>query len=188
MRKKSLVEGSWSPVGKELTRLLDSVRKWELQVLSQELLNVWSLDIRSLLELSNLQDVDRSESGSVSGSHVLVQSLNGVDSGDVSYLLVHVVRTGSGVVSDPDTEVLDLGWTSLGDLVDGDDLTGGLLDLVQLLQEVPVTGLGDDRVWCKDSHSEQLWFRNGLGWQTTANDLIFLEMSHCVKREKREKK
>lgn len=155
--------------------------QWELQVLGQELLDVLSLDISGLLDLSNLQDVDGSESGSVSSSHVLVQGLNSSDSRDISDLLVHVVGAGSGVVSDPDTKVLDLGWVSLVDLVDRDDFTGSLLDLVQFLQKVPVTGLGDDLVCGEDSHSEQLWFRNGLSWQTTANDLVFSHVYHCIK-------
>lgn len=153
--------------------------QWELQVLGQELLDVWSLDVGGLLDLGDLQDVDGSKSSSVSSSHVLVQRLDSTDSGNVSDLLVHVVSTGSGVVSDPHAEVLDGGWVSLADAVDGDDFTRSLLDLVQSLQEVPVTGLGDDHVWSKDSHSEQLWFRNGFGGQTTADNLVFIQTSHC---------
>lgn len=147
--------------------------QWESQVLGQKLSDVLSLDISGLFNLSNLQDVDGSKSSSVSSGHVLVQSLDGSDSADVSDFLVHVVGTGSGVVSDPDAEVLDLGWVSFVDLVDGDNFTGSSLDLVQFLQEVPVTGLGNDLVWSKDSHSEQLWFWNGFSGQTTADNLVF---------------
>ena len=43
----------------------------------------------------------------------------------------------SGVVSQPDPEVLDLEGVLLLDLLDGDDLSGGLLELTQLTQEVP---------------------------------------------------
>ena len=50
---------------------------------------------------------------------------------------VHVVGSGSGVVSDPDTEVLDDKRVLLLDLLDRDDLSGGLLELTQLTQEVP---------------------------------------------------
>ena len=45
--------------------------------------------------------------------------------------------SGSGVVSDPDTEVLDDKRVLLLDLLDRDDLSGGLLELTQLTQEVP---------------------------------------------------
>ena len=173
-----LVESGWSLVSKSLGGLLDSVWQWELQVLGQELLDVLSLDVGGLLDLGNLQDVDRSKSSSVSGGHVLVQRLDGTNSGNVSDLLVHVVGTRSGVVSNPDAEVLDGSWVSLVDGVDRHDFTGSLLDLVQSLQEVPVTGLGDDNVWSEDSHSEQLWFRNGFGGQTTADNLVFIQTSH----------
>lgn len=147
--------------------------QWEFQVLGQELSDVLSLDISGLFNFSNLQDVDGSKSSSVSSGHVLVQSFNGSNSADVSNFLVHVVSTGSGVVSDPDTEVLNLGWVSFVDLVDRDNFTGSSLNLVQFLQEVPVTRLGNNLVWSKDSHSEQLWFWNGFSRQTTANNLIF---------------
>ena len=52
--------------------------------------------------------MDRPEAGTVAGSHVLVQSLDGIGAGHLAVLLVHVVGAGSGVVADPDTEVLDL--------------------------------------------------------------------------------
>lgn len=153
--------------------------QWEFQILGQELLDVLSLDVGGLFDLSDLQDVDGSKSSSVSSSHVLVKGFDSGDSANISDFLVHVVSTGSGVVSDPDAEVLDLGWVSLVDLVDGDDFTGSSLDLVQLLQEVPVTRLGNHLVWSKDSHSEQLWFRNRFSWQTTADNLVFSQVSHC---------
>lgn len=162
----------------QLVGLNHSVRQWELQVLGHELLDVLSLDILSLGQLNNLQDVDVSKSGSVSGSQVLVHGLDGTNSGNVSVLLVHVVNTRSGFVSDPDTEGLDLGWGGLRDEVDRNNLTRSLLGLVQLLQEVPVTRLGHHSVWGKDSHSEQLWLWNGLGRETTTNDLILVQSRH----------
>lgn len=173
-----LVESSWGVEQVQLLRLLDSVWQWEFQVLGQVLLDVLSLDIFSLGQLNDLQDVDVSKSGSVSGGQVLVHGLNSTNSGDVSVLLVHVVDTGSGLVSDPDTEGLHLGWGGLRDDVDGDDLTGSLLRLVQLLQEVPVTRLGNNGVRSENSHSEQLWLWNSLGWETTANNLILVQSRH----------
>lgn len=96
--------------------------------------------------------MDGPESGTVAGGHVLVESLNGVRSGQLSVLLVHVVSTRSGVVSDPDAEVLDTEGVLLSDLcgvstlhillkytfmsqdeaylVQADDLAIGLLDLL----------------------------------------------------------
>lgn len=49
------------------------------------------------------------------------------------------------------------------------------LDLPQLHQEVPESRLGNNGVWCKDSHPVQLRGGIGLSWQMAADDLIFLE-------------
>ena len=68
----SSVESGRSLVGEGLGGFLDSVWQWEFQVLGQKLLDVLSLDVSGLFNFSNLQDVDRSKSSSVSGSHVLV--------------------------------------------------------------------------------------------------------------------
>ena len=53
-------------------------------------------------------DVDRPEACTVAGSHVLVERLDSVGAGELTELLVHVVGSRAGVVSEPDTEVLDL--------------------------------------------------------------------------------
>lgn len=52
--------------------------------------------------------VDRPEAGTVAGSHVGVESLDGIGPRHLSVLLVHVVGARSRVVADPDAEVLDL--------------------------------------------------------------------------------
>lgn len=57
--------------------------------------------------------MDGTETGTVTGSHVLVESLNSVGAAHLTELLVHVVGTGARVVADPDTEVLDLEGTLL---------------------------------------------------------------------------
>ena len=60
--------------------------------------------------------VDRSEASTVAGGHVLVKGIDGLGAGHLAVLLVHVVGTGARVVTDPDTEVLDLGGSLLVDL------------------------------------------------------------------------
>ena len=60
--------------------------------------------------------MDRPETSTVAGSHVLVQSLDGLSAGHLTVLLVHVVGAGARVVTDPDTEVLDLLGALLEDL------------------------------------------------------------------------
>lgn len=70
--------------------------------------------------------------------------------------------------------------------VHADDLTGGLLDLLQATQEVPVTGLSNDRIGSEDSHAVEAGGRVELGGQVAANDLVLLEttwsnVSPCLK-------
>ena len=60
--------------------------------------------------------MNRPESGTVAGGHILVQSLDGVRSRQLTVLLVHVMRAGSRVVSDPEAEVLDFQRVLLLDL------------------------------------------------------------------------
>ena len=60
--------------------------------------------------------MDGPEAGTVAGSHVGVEGLNGVGAGGLTVLLVHVVSAGSRVVTDPDAEVLDTKRALLVDL------------------------------------------------------------------------
>ena len=45
--------------------------------------------------------------------------------------------SGSGIITEPDSEVLDLQRVLLPDLLDGDDLSSGLLELTELTEEIP---------------------------------------------------
>ena len=69
------------------------------------------------------------------GSHVPVALGDGSGDSEVPVLAVHVVGAGPGVVSQPDAEVLDLEWLPLPYLLQGHDLSGGLLELTELPQE-----------------------------------------------------
>jgi len=152
-----------------------AVGQRELELLGEELLDVRSPDVLRLLNLNNLEDVDRPEASAVAGGHVLVESDNGLTSGHLTVLLVHVVGTRARVVSDPDTEVLDLERVLLVDLVQAHDLTVGLLDLAELGQEVPETGLGNNIVRCEDAHAVELRARVRIGRQVASDDLVFLQ-------------
>lgn len=54
-----LVEGGWTLGGEDsgTGSLGDAVWEWELEVLGKELLDVWALDVLSLLELDDLEDL-----------------------------------------------------------------------------------------------------------------------------------
>ena len=60
--------------------------------------------------------VDRPETSTVAGSHVLVETLDGVGAGEVTELLVHLVGAGARVVANPDAKVLDFERLLLVDL------------------------------------------------------------------------
>lgn len=60
--------------------------------------------------------MDGPEASAVTGGHVGVEGLDGVRPGHLTVLPVHVVGAGAGVVTDPDTEVLDLLGVLLADL------------------------------------------------------------------------
>ena len=92
------------------------MRQGELEVLGQKLLDVGAADVLGLLNLNDLEDVDRPKAGTVTGGHVLVEGLDGVGTGHLTVLAVHVVGTGAGVVADPDANVLDLEGVLLVDL------------------------------------------------------------------------
>lgn len=82
-------------------------------------------------------DLDAVSSGAVTGSHVAIALSDSTGDGHVTILAVHVVGSRPGVISEPNTEVLDLQWFLLGDLLDTDDFTSGLLEFPQLTQKVP---------------------------------------------------
>ena len=93
----------------------DAVGQGELETGDQDLLDVRATDI-SVGDLSDTDDLDRAGTGTVTGSHVRVASLNSGVAGQLTVLLLHVVGAGTGIVTDPDTEVLDLKGLLLVDL------------------------------------------------------------------------
>lgn len=52
----------------------------------------------------------------MTGGHILVESIDSGNTGELTVLLVHVVGSGARVVTDPNTEVLDLLGALLVDL------------------------------------------------------------------------
>lgn len=73
----------------------------------------------------------------MAGSHVTVALGDGTADGQVAVLAVHVVSSRTGIITQPDAEVLDLQWSLLVLALDGDNLTGCLLEFAQLAQEIP---------------------------------------------------
>jgi hypothetical protein len=111
------------------------VGKREREFLCNELLHVWTAEVRSLLNLDDLEDlwesisidmysslwavrtyVDRPKAGTMPCGHVLVEGLDGIRPGQLTVLFVHVVGAGTGIVTDPDAKVLNLLGALLVDL------------------------------------------------------------------------
>ena len=117
-------------------------------------------------------DLDGLVAGTVSAGHVVVQVVDGGVQGHVSVLTVHIVGAAARVVLHPDTEVLHGCAVLLGDLVDVEDLTGGLLHLSHLMHEVPESGLGHHLVGGEDLHSVSRRIFLGLGGGLSAHHLV----------------
>lgn len=62
--------------------------------------------------------------------------------------------------------------------VDGNDLTGSLLHLSELTNEVPETGLGDRLVDGEDPHAVELGRGLLLGGKVASNHHVLSEASH----------
>lgn len=133
-----LVEGVGSLAGEGADVTGATVGERELEVGGHELLDVRALDILRLLDLGNLENVDRGETSTVAGGHVLVERLGGLGTGERTELLVHVVGTRSRVVSEPDGKVLDLEGLLLVDLLGMKN--GGYGEVVSMNAPINVYG------------------------------------------------
>jgi len=107
--------------------------------------------------------------------HFEVHLFDGSGLDGISILPVHVDGIGSRLVSDPYSEILDGVWGFVKDFVDGEDLTRRLLHLSELSEVVPESGLGDNIVWCEDSHLVDWRGWIGLGRLLSANHDVFVE-------------
>jgi hypothetical protein len=134
---------------KDLLRLAGTMGKREFQVAGDQLLDVWSLDVFRVGDLDNLENLCREtlaspafhthlstyvnapKSSAMSSRHILIQRLNCIRPTHLAILLVHVVRTRSRVISDPDAEVLDLERAFLMDDIQGNDFAGRLLQFAE---------------------------------------------------------
>ncbi len=102
-----------------------------------ELLDVGTLGI-SRCNGGSLDDGNAAVADAMAGSHFLVELHNGAVKGGITVLLVGVVYTGTGVVTNPNAKVLNSGGVFLEDFIDCQNLTVGLLHTSQFSQEVPV--------------------------------------------------
>lgn len=110
------------------------------------------------------------------GSHVAIALSDGSSHSHVAVLPVHVVSTTARVVPQPDAKVLHFGWCLVVDTTQRDDLSAGLLHLLQLASEVPVPGLGDNFVRGEDHHLVEGRAFELLGRQRPSDNLVLFEL------------
>ena len=113
--------------------------------------------------------------GAVTSSHIAVALGHGGADCQVAVLTVHVVGSGPRVVSKPDAEVLDFEWLAFDDGLNADNLSGSLLELTELTEEIPEPRFGDNLVRCEDSHAIEGSLGLILGRQLASDDAILLQ-------------
>lgn len=101
-----------------------------------ELLDVGALGVSSV-DGGSLDDRQVAGTNAMPATHLLVELLNSTVEGGVAVLLVCIVHTSAGVVTHPDTVVLDAGRVALENLVNCENLAVGLLHTPEFTQEVP---------------------------------------------------
>jgi len=124
--------GVWARGGeaREVEASLDSVGQWEPDLAVNELLEVLGLDFRRSNRL-DLHDLDGTRTRTMAGPHVTVTLSDSSSDGEVAVFTVHVVGTAAGIVTKPDTKVLDNDGLLLVNLLTDENLSLGLLDLAQ---------------------------------------------------------
>jgi hypothetical protein len=147
--------------------LLDAVGQRELDLGGQELLeggagncdgDIITVDFR-VVSVNRahtgwhdlgVHNVDGSKTSAVATGKLSIHLFHSAAQADVSVFLVHIVCSASGVVLDCDAVVLDDVCIALSDLIHSQDITSGLLHLVNLVHKVPATA-----IWLE-----------GMSWET----------------------
>lgn len=83
---------------------------------------------------------------------------------------LHVVCSGTGVVSECNTEVLDGAWSLFRDFLHCHNFADSRLNLLQTTEKVPESGLCGDDVWSVDRHLVDGWLGHVDGWELSSGD------------------
>ena len=163
--------------------MVHSLDQWELDLRIVKFFDMYTTCLAGGNDL-NINDLDGMGTSTMTSTHIAIALCHGITDSQITVFTVHVVSAGTRVITQPDAEIFDLNGRCLVDLFQADNLTGGLLELFQLAQEVPETGLGDNAIGSKDSHFVERSRGLLLCWQLAANDLVFLQLQiHEKKRQ-----
>ena len=163
-----------------------AVRESELQIL----MSVHDVLVSLQILIGNhggLDDLNRTITSTVSSSHLLIALLHSSEQSRITVLLVHVVSSGTRVVSQPDSVVLHLSASlvnlrksaiqvTVAYLVDSKNLTSSVLHLLQSVHEIPIAGLGSHRVRSEQSHSVDFRLGVNLRRKLATNDVIVVNL------------
>ena len=86
-------------------------------------------------------------------THFHMELADGPVKRNVSVLFVHIMDASSGLVSEDNTESLDMVWSAFEDLVDGKDLSLSALSLELPSEVVPKFGFSNYIIACEESNS-----------------------------------
>jgi hypothetical protein len=128
----------------------------ELDLRVPELVALSSLDVFSLVQDSNSNDLNSVSVSLVVSTEFRVELGNGSIDSDVPVFLVHVDHLGSASILAHDTISLNGSLVLLEDLTDLKDLTIGFLQLVLSLHFIPEVTLGIHFVLGEHSHGKSL--------------------------------
>ena len=161
----------------------NTVGKWELDVLLSELHSVVTLEVSSLNSCSP-DDLNGTRTGTMTSSHFVVKLCNCTSDGKITVFTVHIMGTRTGLVTKPDSVILDDTGVLLNDFNTVEDFSSGLLHLTELVHVVPELGFSNNSVGCKDNHAVCLWVRVLISSSLTAYYLVsvhFSTNSHFLK-------
>ena len=85
----------------------------------------------------NSDDLNAVSSSTMTSSHIPIALGDSSRDGQVTVFTVHVMSSGTRVITKPDTEVLNLQGLLFPDLFNADNFASGFLELPQLTQKVP---------------------------------------------------
>jgi len=148
------------------------MRNWKADLRIVKLQNTWALTL-TCWNNSSADNLNRRLTCAMKTSHLLVHLMHSPYKRGISVLFTHIVRTGTRMISQSDSIVLNNPCVLLSDLVNTQDLTSRLLHLLVLMQEIPESRLCGYLIWCKDLHTVQLWSWISIRWCLATN---YLEM------------
>ena len=112
---------------------------------------------------------------------ILTHLGNSASEGDISVFLVHVDCFSSGQVSENNSVVLNDSSVLLVNLLNRDDLSLHLSDLMLSLHVVPELGLSKNWVFSEHSHSEEWRVRVLLRRKSSADNKELSHLKHKIK-------